>query len=78
MRVRELLELAIAQALGKRSPADRRQRNLATTLEGLVHKEFALDIDGRIYNDPEACIVCSGTVTMRFFSLRNNRFSTSE
>ena len=78
MRVRELLQLAIEQALGKRAPADKRERNLATTLEGLVLRQFALDIDGRLYDDPDTCIVCSGTVTMRFFASPSNRFSISE
>jgi hypothetical protein len=69
MRVRELLELAVTQALGKRAPADKRERNLAQTVAGLASRRFAVDIDGKLYDDPEACVACSGTVTLRFFSV---------
>lgn len=78
MRVRDLLELAVVQALGKRAPAERRERHLETTLTGLALRKFSVDIDGRIFDDPEACVVCSGTVAMRFFASSSNRFSTSE
>lgn len=70
MRVRELLELAVPLALGRRSPADRRERVLRSALEGLDRGDFVIDIDGSIYNDPDSYLLCSGHVTMRFFSKR--------
>lgn len=68
MRVRDLLALAVLQALGKRAPAAARERNLASILAGLASRRYALKVDGRLYDDPESCVACSDTVTLRFFT----------
>lgn len=69
MLVRELLEIAVAITLGRRSPPDRRRRVLESTLEGLKASEFILEIDGKTHIDPDTLLVCSGSVALRFFSL---------
>ena len=68
LRVDRILALAIYQALGSRAPQDKRERSVRTALRGLYAGEFVIDIDGRIYDRPEAVVVCAGTVTLRFFS----------
>ena len=68
LRVDRLLALAIYQALGTRAPQDKRERSVRTALRGLHAGEFVIDIDGRLYDRPEAVVVCSGTANLRFFS----------
>jgi hypothetical protein len=68
LRVDRLLALAIYAALGSRAPQDKRERSFRTALRGLYAGEFVIDIDGRLYDRPEAVVVCAGTVTLRFFS----------
>lgn len=71
MRVGALLELAIARALGRRAPADKRERALRSTLAGLRAGSFLLHVDGKPIDDPDRVIVCSGSVTLRFFTRRS-------
>ena len=68
LRVERLLALAIYEALGTRAPQDKRDRSVRTALRGLRAGEFVVDIDGRLYDRPEAVVVCAGVVTLRFFS----------
>jgi hypothetical protein len=71
IRAATLIELAIARVLGRRAPADKCARAIGTTLAGLRAGSFALDIDGRLIDDPDDVIVCSGgTATLRFFARR--------
>ena len=70
IRVATLLELAIARVLGHRSPPDKRDRALRTTLAGLRSGSFFVDVDGQRIDDPDRVIVCSGSATLRFFALR--------
>lgn len=72
IRAVTLLELAIARVLGRRAPADKRDRTLRATLAGLRAGTFSLHIDGRQIDDPERVIVCSGSATLRFFARRSN------
>jgi len=68
IRVDRLLALAVSQACGARAPQDKRDRSIRTTLEGFRAGKFVVDIDGRLFDRPEAVVVCSGSATLRFFS----------
>jgi hypothetical protein len=67
LRVGDLLAAAILEALGPRAPQDKRERELRSTLEGLSCGRFVIEIDGRIYEDPDDVAVCSGVATLRFY-----------
>lgn len=67
LRVRDLLSLAVREALGTRAPADKCTRNLRTTLLGLSAGRFTVEIDGRAYDDADSVVVCAQTVDVRFF-----------
>lgn len=68
LRVDALLTLAVTHALGSRAPQDKRERSIRATLDGFAAGEFVVDIDGRVFERPEAVVVCANTVTLRFFS----------
>jgi hypothetical protein len=68
LRVGDLLAAAILEALGPRAPQDKRERVLRSTLEGLLAGKYVVEIDGRVYADPDDVVVCSGIATLRFFS----------
>jgi hypothetical protein len=72
LRVRELLALAVREAIGARAPYDKFQRSLLRTLAGLASGDYVLDIDGRHFSDAEAVVMCEGTADVRFF-LRRTR-----
>ena len=67
LRVGDLLTAAVLEALGPRAPQDKRERVIGYTLEGLLSGTYAVEIDGRLYTDPNDVAVCSGTATLRFF-----------
>lgn len=67
LRVRDLVSLAVREAIGTRAPADKFARNLRTTLLGLSTGRFTVDINGRLFNDAAAVVVCGDTVSVRFF-----------
>ena len=67
LRVAQLVAMGIEHALGARAPRDKRERVLHTTLAGLARGHFTVDIDGRLFNDPDEVVVCSGSVNLRFF-----------
>lgn len=71
MRVGTLLEMAIARALGRRAPQDKRQRALNATLAGLRAGSFLLHVDGNPVDDPDRVVVCAGSATLRFFTRRS-------
>jgi hypothetical protein len=71
IRVATLLELAIARALGRRAPADKRDRTLRSTLAGLRAGTFFLHVDGKPVDDPDRIVVCSGSATLRFYTRRS-------
>ncbi|HKE36982.1 MAG TPA: hypothetical protein VKB39_06100 [Candidatus Baltobacteraceae bacterium] len=67
LRVRELLALAVREAIGSRAPYDKFMRSVHRTLAGLAKGDFIVDINGRSFVDPDAVIVCEGTADVRFF-----------
>ncbi|HEV3088539.1 MAG TPA: hypothetical protein VGX96_15100 [Candidatus Elarobacter sp.] len=70
LRVADLLAAAVVEALGPRAPQDKRDRVVRNTLASLMEGAYVVEIDGRIYADPDDVAVCSGTVTLRFFLRR--------
>jgi hypothetical protein len=68
IRVDRLLELAVSQACGARAPQEKRERSIRTTLDGFRAGKFVVDIDGRLFDRPDAVVVCAGCATLRFFS----------
>ena len=70
LRVAELLSAAVIEALGPRAPEDKRERVVRSTIAGLASGTYVLDIDGRLYTDPDDVVVCSGIATLRFFLRR--------
>ncbi|HTU83670.1 MAG TPA: hypothetical protein VMF61_16190 [Candidatus Acidoferrales bacterium] len=73
LRVRELLALAVREAIGARAPHDKFQRSVHRTLAGLAAGDFTLDIDGRTFSDAEDVVVCEGTAQVRFFVAKLRR-----
>lgn len=67
LRVRDLVSLAVREAIGSRAPADKFARNLRTTLLGLASGRFTVDINGRHFYDPEDVVVCGDIADVRFF-----------
>lgn len=70
LRVGELLALAVIEALGPRAPQDKRERGLRSTLASLEAGDFVVDIDGRLFRDPDDVVVCAGSATLRFYSTK--------
>jgi hypothetical protein len=73
IRVDRLLVLAVHEALGMRAPADKRERGVRATLAGFAAGRFVVDIDGRIYDRPDAVVVVTGVAVLRFFSTEARR-----
>jgi hypothetical protein len=73
LRVGELLALAVREVLGSGAPNDKLERGIRTTLAGLRAGEFVVDIDGRVFDDPTAVVICSGYAALRFFARRAER-----
>ncbi len=73
LRVGELLALAVREVLGSGAPHDKLERGIRTTLAGLRAGEFVVDIDGRVFDDPAAVVICSGHAALRFFARRAER-----
>jgi hypothetical protein len=71
LRVRELLALAVREAIGARAPHDKFKRSMHRTLAGLAAGDFTVDIDGRSYCDVETVVVCEGTADVRFYVERS-------
>ena len=67
IRVRDLLSLAVREAIGAKAPADKFARSLRTTLLGLASGRFTVDINGRLFSDADAVVVCTDTADVRFF-----------
>jgi hypothetical protein len=67
LRVCDLLTAAVIEALGPRAPQDKRERVIRSTLDGLLSGTYVVEIDGRVYSDPDDVAVCSGMATLRFF-----------
>ena len=67
LRVRDLVSLAVREAIGSRAPADKFARNLRTTLLGLASGRFTVNINGRHFHDPDDVVVCGDVADVRFF-----------
>lgn len=73
LRVRDLLALAVREAIGYRAPHDKFLRSMRRTLAGLAAGDFTIAIDGRNFADADATVVCDGTVDVRFYVGRRRR-----
>jgi len=73
LRVGELLALAVREVLGSHAPHDKLERGIRTTLGGLRAGKFVVDIDGRIFVDPDDVVICSQYAALRFFARRVER-----
>jgi hypothetical protein len=67
LRVRELVAMAVREAIGSRAPHDKFLRSVRRTLAGLAEGDFTLVIDGRAFADPDAVVVCAGAADVRFY-----------
>jgi hypothetical protein len=67
LAVERLLALAVSQQCGERAPQEKRDRHVRATLDGFRAGKFAVDIDGRLFERPDAVVVCAGVATLRFF-----------
>lgn len=76
LRVRELIALAVREAIGARAPHDKFLRSIRRTLAGLATGDFTVDIDGRRFADADAVVVCGGTAHVRFYVGRRRRAGT--
>ncbi len=70
IRVDRLLALAVLEALGPRAPQDKRARAIRTTLAGFTAGLFTIEVDGRLFADPQGVVVCGNVATLRFFAQR--------
>ena len=73
MRATCFVALAVRESIGERAPHDKFQRSMVRTLAGLAAGDFTVDIDGRLFADGEAVVVCEGSVAVRFFISRGRR-----
>jgi hypothetical protein len=65
--VRDLVSLAVREAIGARAPQDKFARSLRTTLLGLSSGRFTVAIDGREFSDGDDVVVCDGVASVRFY-----------
>ena len=70
LRVRDLLALAVREVIGTRAPRDKFLRSMRRTLAGLEAGDFTVDVNGRLFTDSNAVVVCENTVDVRFFLKR--------
>ena len=73
LRVRDLLKIAVREALGSRAPHDKFARSIHRTLDGLAAGDFIVDVDGRRFDDADAVVVCEATAKVRFFLTQRRR-----
>jgi hypothetical protein len=76
LRVRELIALAVREAIGARAPQDKFLRSIRRTLAGLAQGDFTVDIDGRRFADADTVVVCGGMADVRFFVGRRRHAGT--
>ncbi|MGH8163353.1 MAG: hypothetical protein ACREP1_03355 [Rhodanobacteraceae bacterium] len=67
LRIRDLLALAVREAIGARAPADAFARGVRNTLAGLAAGRFIVDVDGRSFADADDVVVCNGVASVRFY-----------
>lgn len=78
LRVRDLLSLAVREAIGNRAPADKFARSLRAILLGLSNGHFTVAINGRTYGDAEKVVMCDSTADVRFFLSTRHAVQHSE
>lgn len=76
LRVRELIALAVREAIGARAPSDKFLRSIRRTLAGLDAGDFTVDIDGKRFADADAVVVCGCTADVRFYIGRRRHAGT--
>ncbi len=67
LRVRDLLRLAVREAIGTHAPPDKFTRSVHRTLAGLAAGDFTINVNGRIFTDADTIVVCERTADVRFF-----------
>lgn len=67
LRVRDVVSLAVREAIGMRAPADKFARNLGVTLAGLESGRFRIHVDGRSFTRTDDVVMCGSTADVRFF-----------
>lgn len=65
--VHQLLALAVRIAIGERAPHDTFARSMHRTLKGLQSGDYTVEVDGRVFANPNAVVVCGTTADVRFF-----------
>jgi hypothetical protein len=70
LRIRDVLEFAVREAVGLRAPHDKFSRSVHRTLAGLAAGDFIVEINGRRFADAEAVVVCERIADVRFFLTR--------
>lgn len=73
LRLADIVASAVVASLGQRAPQDKRERAVRRTLAGLQAGDFVVEIDGRVFSDADDVVVCTGTISLRFFSRRTYR-----
>jgi hypothetical protein len=73
LRIRDLVRIAVREALGTRAPHDKFARSIHRTLAGLASGDFIVDVDGRGFTDADAIVVCERTADVRFFLAQRRR-----
>jgi hypothetical protein len=67
LRVRELLAMAVREAIGALAPHDKFLRSVRRTMTGFERGDFSVTVDGREVRDPDDVLVCEGCADVRFF-----------
>ena len=67
LRIEELVALAVREAQGAKAPLDKIKRCIGATLSGLRSGSFLVDVDGRMFGDPRAVVMCERWANVRFF-----------
>lgn len=67
LRIRDILEFAVREAVGLRAPQDKFSRSVHRTLAGLAAGDYIVEINGRRFADADAVVVCEKTADVRFF-----------
>ena len=73
LRIRDLVRIAVREALGSRAPHDKFARSIHRTLAGLAAGDFIVDVDGRGFTDADAVVVCERMADVRFFLAQRRR-----
>lgn len=67
LRVRDIISMAVREAVGARAPQDRFARNLRTTLAGLTLGRFVVTVDGRRVTASDEVVMCGEVADVRFY-----------